>query len=117
MGRNTGHTSGTQRGFDPLIETAGNSTAGKRRMSEEKVEITVPGIGSKARKHTVHLGDHGVKFCQTLLPSFGVRWDWSPSGNLLQCVVGRRQRANRSGVSLHDVRQVVGLIWSFVHPV
>ena len=74
----------TQRGFDALIETAGNSSSGKRRMSEKKVEVAVVGVGSEAREHAIRLGDDGMKPHQTLLPAFSIGWDWGPRGNLLR---------------------------------
>jgi hypothetical protein len=67
-----------------------------------------------AQEH-LRLGDDGVKMRKTLPPACGVGWNWRPRGNLVRRVVGRCQRANRSGVNLDNVWQVGGLIWSFFH--
>ena len=87
VGGDARRTNGTQRGLDALIETAGNSAAGKRGMSEEEVEVAVVGVGSEACKSAVRLGDDSVKPRQTLLPACGFGWDWCPRGNLLRRVV------------------------------
>ena len=84
VGGDARRSNGTQRGLDAPIETAANSAAGKRGMSEEKVEVAVVGVGSEAREHAVRLGDDGVKPRQTLLPACGIGWDWGPRGNLLR---------------------------------
>ena len=102
VGGDTRRTNGTQRGLDALIEFAGNTMTGKRGMSEKKVEVAVVGVGSKARKLAARLGDDGVEMRKTLPPACGIGWNGSPRSNLLRRVVARRQRANRSGVSLND---------------
>jgi len=84
VGNDARRTNGAQRGLDALTETAGNSAAGKRGMSEEKVQVAVVRVGSEAREHAIQLGDDGVKPRQTLLPACSVGWDWCPRGNLLR---------------------------------
>ena len=104
-----------QRGLDAMVKAAGDTATGERRMSEEKVEVAVERVGSEACEAAVRLGDDGVKASHALLPTCGVRWDWCPCRNLLWRIVGRGQRANRSGISLDNAWQVGGLVWSFVH--
>ena len=104
-----------QRGLDAMVKAAGDTATGERRMSEEKVEVAVERVGSEACENAVRLGNDGVKVSQALLPACGIRWDWCPRRNLLWRIVGRGQRANRSGISLDNAWQVGGLVWSFVH--
>jgi hypothetical protein len=115
VGRNSRGADRAQCRLDALVESGGNTTTGKSGMSEKKVEVAVVRVGSETCKNTVRLGDDGVKMRKALLPACGVGWNWRPRSNLLRRVVRRRQRANRSGVNLHDAWQVGGLIWSFFH--
>ena len=104
-----------QRGLDAMVKAACDTATSERRMSEEKVEVAVERIRSEACEDAVRLGDDGMKVSQAILPACGIRWDWCPRGNLLWRIVGRCQRANRSGISLDHAWQVGGLVWSFVH--
>ena len=104
-----------QGGLDAMVKAAGDTATSERRMSEEKVEVAVERVGSEACEDAVRLGDDGVKVSQALLPACGIRWDCCPRGNLLWRIVGRGQRANRSGISLDNAWQIGGLVWSFVH--
>ena len=106
---------GAQRGLDAMVKAAGDTATSEHWMSEEKVEVAVERVGSEACEEAVRLGNDGVKVSQAFLPAFGIRWDWCPRGNLLWRIVGRGQRANRSGISLDNAWQVGGLVWSFVH--
>ncbi len=115
VGRNSWGAERTQCRLDALVEAGGNTTTHKSGMSEKKVEVAVVCVRSETCKNTVRLGDDGVKMRKTLLPACGVGWNWRPRGNLVRRVVGRCQRANRSGVNLHYAWQVGGLIWSFFH--
>ena len=98
-----------------LVEVGGNTATGERGMSEKKIEVAIKGVGSEARKNAIRLGDNGVKMRKTPPPACGIGWNWCPRGDLLGRLVERCQRANRSGVNLHDAWQVSGLIWSFFH--
>jgi hypothetical protein len=80
-----------QCGLDAMVKAAGNTATGERGMSEKKVEVAVVGVASETREHPVRLGDDSVKTRKTLLPSYGIGWDWSPRRNLLRRVVGRSQ--------------------------
>lgn len=115
VGGNSRGADRTQGRLDALVEAGGNTTTGKSGMSEKKVEVAVVCVGGETRKNTVSLGDDGVKVRKTLLPACGVGWNGRPRGNLVRRVVGRCQRANRSGVNLDDAWQVGELIWSFFH--
>jgi len=115
VGGNSRGTDHTQCRLDALVEAGGNTTTGKSGMSEKKVEVAVVCVGSETRKDAVRLGDDGVKIREALLPACDVWWNWRPRSDLLRRVVRCRQRANRSGVNLHDAWQVGGLIWSFFH--
>jgi len=110
MGRNSLGADRTQCRLDAPVEAAGNTTTGKSGMSEKKVEVAIVCVGSETRKNIVRLGDDGVKMRKTLPPSCCIGWNWRPRGNLVRRVVGRCQRANRSGVNLDDAWQVGGLI-------
>ena len=84
-------------------------------MSEEKVEVAVERVGSEACEEAVRLGNDGVKVSQAFSPACRIRWAWCPRGNLLWGIVGRRQHANRSRISLDNACDIGGLVWSFVH--
>lgn len=106
---------GAQRGLDAMVKAAGDTVTSERWMSEEKVEVAVERVGSEACEEAVRLGNDGVKVSQAFLPACGIRWDWCPRGNLLWGIVGRRQQANRSRISLDNACDIGGLVWSFVH--
>jgi hypothetical protein len=106
---------GAQRGLDAMVKAAGDTVTSERWMSEEKVQVAVERVGSKACEQAVRLGNDGVKVSQAFLPACGIRWDWRPRGNLLWGIVGCCQQANRSRISLDNTWEVGGLVWSFVH--
>ena len=105
---------GAQRGLDAMVKAAGDTVTSERWMSEEKVEVAVERVGSEACEEAVRLGNDGVKVSQAFLPACRIR-DWCPRGNLLWGIVGRRQHANRSRISLDNACEIGGLVWSFVH--
>ena len=102
---------GAQRGLDAMVKAASNTATSERRMSEEKVEVTVEHVGSEACEEAVRLSNDGVKVSQASLPACGIRWGWRPRGNLLWGIVGRCQQANRSRISLDNAWEVGGLVW------
>jgi len=104
--------SGAQRGLDAMAKAASNTATSERRISEEKVEVTVERVGSEACEETVRLSNDGVKVSQAFLPACGFWWDWCPRGNLLWGIVGRCQQANRSRISLDNAWEVGGLVWT-----
>jgi hypothetical protein len=106
---------GAQRGLDAMVQAAGDTATSERWMSEEKVEVTVERVGSKACEETVRVGNDGVKVSQAFLPACDIRWDWCPRGSLGWGIVGRCQHANRSCISLDNAWEIGGLAWSFVH--
>ena len=114
-GGNLRDANGAQRGLDAMIKAAGDTATSERWMSEEKIEVAVERVGSEACEEAVRLGNDGVKVSQAFLPACGITWDWCPRGNLLWGIVGRRQHANRSRISLDNACEIGGLVWSFVH--
>src|SRR6476646_2484483 len=60
--------SGAQRGLDAMVKAASNTATSERRMSEEKVEVTVERVGSEACEEAVRLSNDGVKVSQAFLP-------------------------------------------------
>ena len=106
---------GAQRGLDAMVKAAGDTVTSERWMSEEKVEVAVERVGSEACEEAARLGNDGVKVSQAFSPACRIRWDGCPRGNLLWGIVGRRQHANRSRISLDNACEIGGLVWSFVH--
>ncbi len=115
MSANPRDASSTQRALNTEIKPRSNTATREIGMSEKEVKITFERVGSKARENTVKFGDDRVKKSQTLLPTGGIRWDWSPGRNLFRCVILRGQRANRRGINFDYSWQVDGLKWSQVH--
>jgi hypothetical protein len=115
VGGNSDGADGPQRGLHAQVKSGADTATDKRGMSVKKVEIAVVCVGSKARENAVRFGDDSVKMSETLLPARDIGRDRRPRRNLFRRIERRCQRANRSGVSFDDVRQVGGLIWSFVH--
>jgi hypothetical protein len=52
VGRNSQGADRTQCRLDTLVEAGGNTTTGKGRMSEKKVEVAVVCVRSETRKNT-----------------------------------------------------------------
>jgi hypothetical protein len=84
VGRDSWNPECTQRRLDALVEAGRNTTTGKSRMSEDKVEVTVACVGNETRKNAVTLSNDGVKMRKSLLPACGVGWNWCPRGNLVR---------------------------------
>jgi len=84
VGGNSRGINRAQSELDPLVKAAGNTATRERGMSEEKVEVAIMGVGSKACENAIRLRDDSVKPRQALLPACDIRWHWCPRGNLLR---------------------------------
>ena len=102
-------TQSTQRSLDAMVKSAGDTATSEGGMDEEKIQITLKRVRSKARERAVEFSYDVVKARQTLPPACRIRWDWRPGGKLRWRIIRRCQRANRCRVSLDNVRQVCRL--------
>ena len=84
VGRNSRNAECAQRRLGAVVEACRNTTTGKSRMSEDKVEVALVCVGNETRKNTITLGDDGVKLRKSLLPALSVGRNGCPRSNLVR---------------------------------